>query len=269
MLIRINKVLSNPNSTAQESSEVIAKDPGLSAKLLKLVNSAFYGRAMRAVQNVFPTKFDSLPRAVTVIGQNQLATLAMGVAVMTHFKDVPDDLLDMRSFWRHSLAVGFLAKLMASGIEQANAERFFAAGLLHDIGRLLLGKNAPQLMTAILGLALSQGIALREAEQRVLGWDHCALGGLLLRKWQYPEALEKMVAQHHAPSPGEQGAEAAIIQLADFLANALEYGSSGERLVPALPGEAWDMLGIPSEELQAVVEKLDLEFENMLATFLS
>lgn len=267
VFMRIREVLSDPDSTVDEAAAVIGKDPSLTAKLLKLVNSAFYARTMRVSGGLPPGPVDSLNRAVMLLGLNQLSTLAMGVSVLPLFKDIPPECIDMGQFWRHSVAVGLTAKLLALRLGDPSPERFFVAGLLHDIGRLVLFKQHSREAGAALSRAAATGRLLVEVEQELFGFDHSRLGGMLLRKWRFPESLEQAVWLHHDPMAAEHPLEPALVGVADMVACAALPGGSGERLVPRLQPEAWRLAGVRPDELPELVEAAETHLDVVCAMF--
>ncbi|WP_300158015.1 HDOD domain-containing protein [Solidesulfovibrio sp.] len=267
VFMRIREVLSDPDSTVEEAAAVIGKDPSLTAKLLKLVNSAFYARTMRVSGGLPPGAVDSLSRAVMLLGLNQLSTLAMGVSVLPLFKDIPPECIDMRQFWRHSVAVGLVAKLLASRLGDPSPERFFVAGLLHDIGRLVLYKQQPAASAAALARAAATGRLLVDVEREMFGFDHGKLGGMLLRKWRFPESLEQAVWRHHDPLGGEVPLEPALICVADMIAGATLSGGSGERLTPRFLPEVWRIAAISPGELPELVVMAESHLDVVCAMF--
>lgn len=255
---RLVDVVNDSRSSAMDVAEVIGNDTDLSARLLRVVNSAFYGLS---------SKVDTISRAVAILGSNQLVSLAMGISVITYFKGIPNDLINMYAFWRHSLACGIAARILASYHKTPNTERFFVAGLLHDIGRLVIFKVAPQHGKQALELSQRHDCLLVEAEQEVLGFTHDKVGGLLLKKWKFPVSLEKNVRYHHLVHKAPNKLEAAIIQVADVLANALEQGTSGERLVPPLSAETWEIVGIPISALTQTAMQMDYQTDEIVHFF--
>ena len=178
----INRVISDPRSSAVHVADVIGKDPNLTARLLRIVNSAFYG---------FPSKIDTISRAVTVLGSKELSTLALGTSVLNIFNDIPADLVDMKSFWEHSVACGIAARMIGSYKNIANTERLFVAGLLHDIGRIIIYKSLPSEGREMLLYARQTDCRLRSAEMEVLGFDHGQIGAKLMQKWKLPVILKQ------------------------------------------------------------------------------
>lgn len=259
VFVRISEVLNDPLSTSQEAAEAIGMDTGLSATLLKLVNSAFYG---------FPVKVDTLSRAVTIVGSRQLTTLALGLSVIAVFKDLPEGLVDMRSFWKHSIGCGVLAANLPGLGGGGDMERLFVAGLLHDVGRLVLYRCLPRHLAWILATARTEGRLLREVERRTLGYDHAILGGMLLRRWRFPENLERAVRQHHTLSDMTGTPMLAAVHVADVTIGALGLGSSGEVYVPPLNGAAWNALDLTPERIATAVSASEVQIEDILQAFL-
>lgn len=267
VFMRIREVLSDPSSTIEEAAAVIGKDPSLTAMLLKLVNSAFYARTLRVSGGLPPASVDTLTRAVMLLGLNQLSTLAMGVAVLPLFRDIPSDCMDLRQFWRHSVGVGLVAKILAARLGDPSPERYFVAGLLHDIGRLVLYKQLPDIAGEALAQAAATNQLLVTVEGDTFGFDHAALGGMLLRKWRFPESLEQAVWRHHDPLSAEEPLEAALINVADMVAVATLAGGSGERLVPRFIPEAWDLAAITAADLPAIVDTAESHLDIVCAMF--
>ncbi len=254
VFLEISKVINDPRSSATHVADVISKDTNLSAKLLRIVNSAFYG---------FPSQISTISRAVTIVGSKQLSILALGTSVIAIFEGIPPALVNMRSFWEHSLACGIAARIMASYKNIPNTERLFVAGVLHDLGRILLYKNLPHKGKEILLLAQQTPCLLRSAETQILGFDHGQIGGALMEKWKLPSVLENVVRYHHQPLLGQSTQEASLICLADVLVHGLGLGSSGEHFVPALPPGVWEEVGLPKEILHPIVPFLDHQMEEM------
>lgn len=256
---QINEVLQSPRSSASHIADVVSKDTSLTAKLLKLVNSAFYG---------FPSKIDTISRAIAILGTNELTTLALGISVLEYFKDIPDSLVDMKGFWVHSIACGVLARILASTKVGLSEERFFVAGLIHDVGRLVMFKRLPFASTQAMLLSRSTRTPLREAEQEILGFDHAAVSGALLKTWKFPATLELPVRHHHAPAKAMNPLEPAIIHVADVLAIAMQYGSSGSIYVPPLQEQAWETLGKGPAILAQAMAQADRQICEILRAFL-
>ncbi|HML61046.1 MAG TPA: HDOD domain-containing protein [Solidesulfovibrio sp.] len=265
--LRISEVLRNPASTVDDAAESIRHDPNLAAKLLRLVNSSFYARTMRAVRGRFPAKVDSLSRAVMVVGGRQLATLALGVSVLPLFQDIPPHWANMQVFWEHSVGCAVAAQTLAVALGRENAEAAFVAGLLHDIGRIVLFKQASTHMAAAMRQAAAARAPLFETERALLGFDHAALGGQLLQKWQFPANLEKMVRYPHDMDEPLFIEEPAIVHVADGLATAMGWGASGNRHVAPLAPAAWDALGLTAAGVAGLVPAMEARLAETMHSF--
>ena len=255
---RITEVLNAPNSSVAHISEVVSKDPSLSAKLLKLVNSSFYG---------FSSRIDSISRAVALIGGNELSTLALGISLLSAFKDVPEAYVTMRSFWMHSVACGVFARLLSTRREAAKEEHFFLAGLLHDLGRLVLYRRVPFSMAQALQEAARRGVGVHEAEREVLGFDHASVGYQILKEWRIPPSLAEAVRFHHNPGASEAPYEPAVLHVADLLALGCRFGSSGSFVVPELREEARDLLDLSPNALDPLILQAERQVREISGVF--
>lgn len=250
---RLLEVINHPRSGAGDIARVVRDDPGLTARLLRVVNSAFYA---------FPQPIETVAQAVTVVGTAQVRDLALATSVMTMFTGIPKDLADMDSFWRHSLACGVGARVLATLRRETNVERMFLAGLLHDLGRLILFMHEGERCRGLLEEAKSTGELLYVLEKNDLGFDHGHVGGALLELWNLPPSLQEAVEYHHRPRQASRfPVEAAAVHLADITANALQLGSSGERRVPALAPEAWEATGLAPSLVPRLLDDLDDQLE--------
>lgn len=246
--VQINEAVSNPRSTSAQLVSIISMDPGLCATLLRIVNSAFYG---------FSFHVDTVSRAIAIIGTSALSSIALASSVITMFKNISTELLNMRSFWMHSIACGTIARIIASYTRTNVPERFFVAGLLHDIGRLALLIYMPDKMKYALVEARQKRAALDGLEVELLGVSHTELGGELAKKWRLPPALERAIRFHHSCDQAGASNESAIVHVADIIATALEIGGSGQHFVPSLVEDAWKAIGLPVHILDNVVKQAD------------
>jgi HD-like signal output (HDOD) protein len=261
VLDEIQAALDSPQSSVTTVAEAIEKDPNLTASLLRLSNSSFYG---------FSTRLTTVNEAISLIGIQQVQDLIMASSIVDRFAGLPVEFVDMRSFWRHSLACGIGARALALEGRIPRADRFFVAGLLHDAGRLVLFSQVPEFVRSIFELSRRENVLLVEAEMRVLGYDHTDVGEALLRHWNFPLNLMQAVAYHHDPADCKAAAdEAAVVHVSDHLVNAMQLGSSGERPAPPLHGSAWKRLNLPLEMISSVVDTIDEQMDAVESAFLS
>ena len=244
IIFKLNDTIADPFSSAEDIAQVISKSPGLSALLLRIVNSAFYG---------FPSRIDSVARAVTIIGSKEVTALAVGISTMEIFKDIPKTVFDMQAFTQHSLACGVLSRILAASGNIRNTEQMFVSGLLHDIGRLVIFKYFPKAAVSMLS-ARSTGVpSLIDTEKATLGFRHTDIAADLFEKWKFPVALIQNVVFHHRPSAAQDPVKAGIVHLADMIAHSLGEGKSGEWRLPTLDPVAWDKLRLSSQSLSTII----------------
>lgn len=253
----LNNVTSDPYATSSDIARVVHKSPSLSSLLLKIVNSSFYG---------FPSRIDQISRAVTMIGTKEISCLAVGICVMKEFSDISPDILDMNSFIRHSYASGLIARILAARLNIPQTERLFVAGLLHDIGKLLIYKYFPKHAQTIFSMAHASRDSVCHAEKTVMGLSHAQIGMELLKKWQLPEELQDAVAAHHSPSKATHQTSAVLVQMADLMANAMGWGGSGEQTLVGFDNELWDNVGIPNAVLSVIVRQAQHQLSAMEST---
>mgnify|MGYP001272871874 CR=1 FL=1 len=258
IFLKINETITRPNSSAFDIANLISKDTSLSARLLKIVNSAFYG---------FPSKIDNLFRAVSIVGTNQLSTLATGVSLIDAFRKVPSAYIDMGMFWRHSIVCGTIGRIVAGYKNIQNTERLFVAGLFHDIGRLLLLQYAPEISCEMLQVAKRNGHVLYELERDRLGFDHAIIGGKLLEQWKLPFSLENVVTHHHEPLASRSPLEPAILNLADIVTHAVAGGCSGQRLIPRLHEAVWKTINLSENTLPLIIKQADRQSGEIFGFF--
>ncbi len=254
----IVELLNHPSSSSQQIAKVIGKDASLTVRLLRLVNSPFYG---------FSGKIDSVSRAVSLLGTNELSTLTLGITVIRQFQNIPVELLSMDSFWRHSIRCGLFCKALAAHLDEKSAEKYFIGGLLHDIGRLvILERMAHQYSTAIARARQTQ-LPMYRAEQDCLKTDHSIVGKLLAEKWRLSPALIRMIGSHHSPRLARYSTEACIVHVADVLAHACGDEVLLVNEVPELQLKAWEEIGLTEKKLAPIIQQVDAEFKDVIQVF--
>lgn len=258
--VTLQRALDDPCCSIDCVKEILQYDPDLVVRLLKLANSCFYG---------FPRRVDTINEAIAIIGIQQLRELVTATLVVEFFKNIDPTIVDMNKFWRHSIACGITARVLAIQRRDSHPERFFAAGLLHDVGRLVLFLKRPQEVAELLRDHQEDEICLFEIERERFGQDHAEIGGLLLDAWNCPLHLVESVGYHHRPHEAvTHGVEAAVVHISDIIVLALELGHSGERLPPPLAYGAWARLGLTPSVIGPVQLELDRQFNDVTAALL-
>lgn len=259
VLLTINKLLTNPRTSAYEVGNAITNDQVIASKVLKLVNSAFYG---------FPGKVNTITHAIVILGFSTIKNIVLTTSILGAFdtkRKVGN--FDLMAFWRHSVATGSLARLIARETGYRGHEEAFISGLLHDLGKLVMALHAPDDFNACLEWADGNQTLFYEAEKALLGVTHTDLGRWLKDRWNLPPDIASVLVHHHsAPSAaGEHARLVAIVQLADILARGLQIGHPCDASVPILSNEAWRLLSISPAQIDSVLSQS--EGEIMRASF--
>ncbi|MDB5804328.1 MAG: putative domain HDIG-containing protein [Betaproteobacteria bacterium] len=213
------------------------RDQALAARVLRIANSPFYG---------MPGQVVSVHNAMVVLGQRNLHNLTLAAAVTGSFPVFESGWFDQKIFWQHSLVVGQSADVLASCIGR-HQESAFTAGLLHDIGRLVLVTCFPEHSRKVALHQKTHDCSCSQAEHEVLRLDHALVGAALAQRWNFAEVIQESIALHHEPSGNPPGAAglADLVHLADVTAHALDLCGDPGEMVPRLDAEAWGRLGMP------------------------
>jgi len=237
---KIVLMIDRPETSAEDLGRLIEKDQVLSAKVLQLANSPFYG---------CPARIASVSHAVVVLGLNVVKGLALGATVFDMMKTAGMDQL-----WRHSLGVAMMAHILAKQTGYKNAEEVFVAGLLHDLGKVVVYVKLPDTAGRIAKSVYEGDRYMFEAEQDILGLSHAEVAGWLAAAWHLPTVLKEPIMYHHQPSLATGAPmQTAIVHVADVLVKAMGCGCSGDDLVPLLSPEAWSAMKLNDEGLAACV----------------
>lgn len=259
--MQIQKAIDDPDSTFKDIGKIISGDAALTSRLLKIVNSSFYG---------FSGRIETIAHALNIVGTVQLSDLVLAMTAIRQFPGVSKDLISMDSFWRHSIAVGLFSRELAENTDEPEADRFYVAGMLHDIGSLVIFKKMPTRSADILAQCADKDLPLHEVERQSIGFDHAAVGEALLKAWKLPPRLVEAVACHHTSSRAKDfPLEAAILHVADILAYEMKLGSSGVVAPPAMERDAWELIGLPDDKLESVKKEVDMKFSETVTMFLT
>ncbi len=253
----LNEIIANPLSSAEDIANVVNNSPSLTATLLKIVNSALYS---------CPSRIEKLSQAVTYIGTKEIYGLALYISVISIFRKIPKEIINMYAFLRHSIACSITARILAAHKNLPQTEQLFVSGLLHDLGRVLLFIYFPEDSLNILSYSRDSDKLLFEVENEYLGCNHTHFGKHLMQHWNLPATLENNIFYHHNPSAAEHKIPATIVHLADIIVNALGIGCSGEQFVPPLDYKAWEELGLANSVLEVTVKQAIHQFNSFETT---
>lgn len=241
------------NADINQLSAIVSKDQALSAKALRLANSSFYG---------MQRKVTTMPQAVSILGLNSLRALITAAAVIGRFPAKDQAYFDFQGFWQHSIATAVCARLIAKRVD-VNPESAFMAGLLHDIGRLVLVTGFPKQYETAMNYRTEHDCTMLEAERQILSCDHATVGHTLAEHWRFPPVIQMAVAGHHAPDQQWSGGLTNLVHVADAMAHALDLSADEDDLVPSLSPTAWNSLSLDQETVLQVLSETELQFNEM------
>jgi putative nucleotidyltransferase with HDIG domain len=254
VIARITRMLRNPATNAEELGLAIRTDQVLASRVLKLVNSAFYG---------FPGKIGSISHAVVLLGFSTVKNIVLTASVLDIFKTDGGGKFNARGIWKHSLACGVAAQSLARAVGYRFQEECFVAGLLHDIGKVVLFQTAPDEFASVVENAAETKTLFYDSECKLLGINHQEIGGILIEQWRLPAKILSAVSSHHNPPPpdGDDAQLTAIVHCADIFARALGYGSGGDQKIPMVNDKVWDALKLDGVNLENLFDTIGDEWE--------
>jgi putative nucleotidyltransferase with HDIG domain len=259
---KILQVANDPTSSANDLNKVISLDPVLAAKVLKLVNSAYFG---------FSEKVTSTVRAIVMLGLNTIKNLALSTAALEAMSDTGKGGLNMDEFWRHLLAVGVCAKLIARkiGVHKNFLEDYFLCGMMHDIGKVILNRINPEGYGKIIAAGKQTGKPLFLYESAVFGINHAEIGKILAEKWGLQKSLLDAMAYHHSPAgvPEDSIKLVYSIFISNNYSKQLHMGFGGNSYIEPIGENVWEKLGL-TEAALADLEGYLIEGVERAAVFL-
>ncbi len=258
---KLLRIINDPMTTAQDVANLISRDLSLTSKVLRLSNSAFYG---------VPRTVATVHNAVVILGLKVINTMVFSITVVKMFPaDGRHDLFPRKKFWSHSVAVAVLSKLLALRMRKFSLfdpEECFCAGLIHDLGRIVMDQYLHDDFTKAVKIAMEEGIPLTDAEQRVFGFDHSDVGDWLTARWELPGDIRVPIVYHHRPQLAPEAKEiAGVVHVADALAHAMDYGTPKIKSPPPPDPALIASLGLSEEDLVEAREECVGEIENLIA----
>ncbi len=232
-------------------AQQIAHDQGLTARVLRVANSSFYGLQSRV---------GTINEAVVVLGFRAVRSMVLAVGMSGAFRPGQCPGFDGHAYLRHGVAVGLAARAIAP-FSRHNPELAFTGGILHDVGELLLASSFSTQYAEVLAYRKQHDCFMVEAERDILGLDHAEVGGLLADTWHFPAALHEAVALHHVPASAPAGSLADLIHVADGIAHALGMALAQDEMVMPLERTAWLRLGLDSEKLGRILPQIERDMD--------
>lgn len=242
----VSTMVEDGNSSMQDVGEIITRDQVLSAKILRMVNSPFYG---------FPGRISSVTHALVLLGFSVVKGLILSQAVFDNLSK------QHRGLWEHSLGTAVVSRRIAKAMGIQDCEEIMIAGLLHDLGKVILAVVEPLEYEAVIRQAQEQRLHISEAERMHFGVDHCEVAHWVCERWHLPSRLIDVLCHHHAPHQAKAEPEpTAIVHVADIFARAMGYGDPGDLVMPPLDRLAFASLGLSLAQYDAILKDAELDY---------
>jgi len=243
VLKRILVIIEKPDISLTKIGKFISSDPALTTKILKMVNSVIYG---------FPGRISSVSHATVLLGLNVIKGLLIGTSVFELMQK------SMLGLWEHSLNCAITARLIAQRKGLKDPDDVYAAGLLHDIGKVILILQFPSEYEKVMNVTGVEDITILEAEKNYFVETHAGVGSWLAEKWHFPLNLVESIKYHHKPHLSKNAPfETAIVHLSDILVRAMGLGFAGDPFVPALNPAAFESLDLSENDIKEILEEVE------------
>ncbi|MBD3347155.1 MAG: HDOD domain-containing protein [Chitinivibrionales bacterium] len=259
---RLQAMLTDPTVSARDVGAVIEQDQALAAKLLKVVNSSYYH---------FPKKISTISHSVVILGFNEIKHMALSVSLLKMFgRKTGKNAFSQSELWKHSLGVAVCAGAIGRKVGQSKCpshEEAFAAGLLHDIGKIIEDQFLHDDFVRVLTTRQNEKLRLVEAEKSVLRFTHQDIGAFLAEQWRIPPVLVSAIGFHHDPIMCRNSESiftiTSIVHCANVIVRSIALGSGGDPFVPHFVPESWYSLGMTIEHVQEIVDETCLLYDDM------
>lgn len=252
---QVSEMIHDQRFSLEDIGKVISKDPALSARLLKIVNSSFYG---------YQARIDTITRAIVVVGIEDLNNLVLATSVIDTFNEIPSDLVDMTAFWMRSMHCGMICKLLAQASSVLHSERLFLTGLLHNIGSLVMYCKLPGPSLSVLMAADNDRNKVPGLEQEVIGFTHADVGSELIRRWGMPESIFEAIACYLQPEMAQvHKLDTYLLSIASDLVTAAEQTKSPEDIVEKINQDTFSIIRLTQSDILTVADKAAVEFSHV------
>lgn len=254
---KVTALIEDPDACIDDIGKLISQDPGLTVKILKISNSAMYG---------FMSEVDTVSRAITLLGTRQIRDLVLATSAFDTFKGISNSLVSMEDFWYHSILCGLAANELTKLCGMRNGDGLFVAGLLHDIGQLVLFNKIPNLsqQAILMSMEGSEEYEMHEAEKKLMGFNHMDVGMKLAESWKLPEYIQYSLGYHHEPEKSPDFKQiVSIIHIANTIAVLAELNSDDPDFAPAVDDYAWQQTGLDPSIYGSVIENINKEYSEI------
>jgi HD-like signal output (HDOD) protein len=246
---RVKQVLDDPDSSMKDLVRVIEIDPGITTRILRLVNSPFYG---------LPGKIETVGKAVKLLGMQQVHDLSLATSVAALFNGISPEHMNMGQYWHYSVYCGLAAQALGKCCHLNDSERLFVEGLLCDIGHLVIYENVPELAEQAMAKSQHDGSPLYCAERALIGCDYAQVGAALMQGWNLPVSLQNSIRYHTEPAEAsENNLEISLVHIARLMAAAADKGQDIDKDLLLIDPLAWKLTGLNDESIQSVHQQTD------------
>jgi putative nucleotidyltransferase with HDIG domain len=252
LFFELKRVLDDPSKSLADAGDIIINDPSLTMRLLKLVNSAYFG---------FSDRIGKVTLAISMIGARELQNFVLATLIINKFSAQSDGMMTMHEFWAASVRSALMARELALALPgqiKEDRESVFICGLLHDIGKLVFYRRIPDIARQVGLLAEQTGDSEVEIEQRILGFDHYDAGAELARLWHLPTVISETIGQHCKPDPSSP------YYLVSNLVKSASLASKLDLPEAAFDSERW---GLSDDDLCAIMDDVHDQFDEVFSIF--
>ena len=257
--LQLREVLDHPDFAMSDVAAVISSDPGITARLLRLVNSPFFG---------FAAKIETVSRAISMLGTQQVHDLVLATTVVERFQGMSSEVMDMATYWRRSIDCGVMSRMLAYQCNVLDSERLFVCGLLRDIGHLIMYQSIPQLAQQAIEQATETEQPLYRVEQDLFGLNYARVGGALMRLWGMPKCLQESTEFHIQPDrANEFPLETSIVHLASVLTEAEQSTAleDSESWLHKVNPVAWQVTDLSPQQCAVSREEAGKQVDKVLS----
>lgn len=246
---RVMEMLSDPEVEVKDLAEVIQYDQAITANVIKICNAPYFG---------LPRKVSSLQEALVLLGHDTLRDIIITSSSARFYQGAVGEGYELAQgdLWRHSVAVGILAKQLVAKIKEVDSGTAFTAGLLHDIGKCFLSTFVAEDFAKIMDKVARERCPFIEAEKELLGINHAELGGVILKRWDFPDDVQQAVRDHHDPEALNKEPLTALVALANALVISMGIGVGADGLATRMQGEGLQRFGITRSHLDMAMANL-------------
>jgi putative nucleotidyltransferase with HDIG domain len=256
---QLQEALKDTNVSFKKFDAIIKADSDLTTRLLRVANSSFYA---------LDTKVETISHALRVIGVKPLIEMALSMVMVQKFKGILPGTLDNQSFWKHNIACGLASRAIAQNLGRDNLETFYMAGMLHDIGFLIISQENPKKAQEIIAKCKFDEIPQNQVEKEMLGFSHARVGAVIFKEWGLAPSLIEAVRYHHCPTQAKKfPVETAVLHVADYLVDNMKYTLGDYYIITALDPAVLQITGVTGDTLDYIRQVVSTQIDETLEIF--